>query len=145
MNTLIRYANPFTALSSHFDDLFSDNIFESIDRKLTSGSWPKVDISESDSGYSIKADLPGMDKKDVTISVENGVLTITGEKTDEHKKEKNKYYHLERSYGKFCRTFYLPEGADAEKIAASMKNGVLELDIPKTEKQKPKNIEIKVN
>lgn len=145
MNALIRYANPFTALSSHFDDVFSDNIFESIDRKLTSGSWPKVDISESDNGYSIKADLPGMDKKDVTISVESGVLTITGEKADEHKKEKDKYYHLERSYGKFCRTFYLPEGSDAEKIAASMKNGVLELDIPKTEKQKPKNIEIKVN
>lgn len=145
MNALIRYGNPFASLSGHFDDLFSDNIFESLDRKLTSGSWPKVDISESDNGYLIKADLPGMDKKDVTISVENGVLTLTGEKAEEHKKEKGKYYHLERSYGKFCRTFYLPESTDAEKIAASMKNGVLELDIPKTEKQKFRNIEIKVN
>lgn len=145
MNTLIRYANPFTALSSHLDDLFADNIFESIDRKLTSGSWPKVDISETDTSYVIKADLPGMDKKDVAISVENGVLTITGEKTDEHKREKGKYYHLERSYGKFCRTFSLPDGVDAEKITASMKNGVLELEVLKSEKQKPKSIEIKVD
>jgi HSP20 family protein len=145
MNALIRYANPLAALSSHFDDLFSDNIFETLDRKLMSGSWPKVDITESGNGYMIKADLPGMDKKDITVSVENGVLTITGEKADEHKKEKGKYYHLERSYGKFSRSFYLPEGADAEKIDASMKNGVLELNIQKTEKQKPKSIDIKVN
>jgi HSP20 family protein len=145
MNTLIRYANPFTALSSHLDDLFSDNIFESIDRKLITGSWPKVDISESDNGYIIKADLPGMDKNDVSISVENDVLTITGEKTDEHKREKGKYYHLERSYGKFCRSFSLPDGVDAEKITASMKNGVLELEILKSEKLKPKSIEIKVD
>jgi HSP20 family protein len=145
MNALIRYANPFNALSNHFEDLFSDNFFESIDRQLTCGSWPRVDISESDNSYAIKADLPGMDKKDINISIENGVLSITGEKVDEHKKEKGKYYHLERSYGKFSRTFYLPEGADAEKITAAMKNGVLELEIPKTEKQKPKNIEIMVN
>jgi HSP20 family protein len=145
MNALIRYANPFTALSSHLNDLFADNVFESIDRQLTSGSWPKVDISESDNGYIIKADLPGMDKKDVTISVENGVLTITGEKADEYKREKGKYYHLERSYGKFCRTFSLPDGVDAEKITASMKNGVLELEILKSEKQKSKSIEIKVD
>ncbi|HEX2959967.1 MAG TPA: Hsp20/alpha crystallin family protein [Chitinispirillaceae bacterium] len=145
MNALIRYSNPFTALSSHLDDLFADNIFESIDRQLITGSWPKVDISESDKGYMIKADLPGMDKKDVIISVENGVLTITGEKVDENKKEKGKYYHLERSYGKFCRTFSLPDGVDQEKITASMKNGVLELEIIKSEKQKPKSIEIKVD
>jgi HSP20 family protein len=145
MNALITYANPFTTLSSHFDDLFSDNIFESMDRKLTSSEWPKVDISESDNSYAIKADLPGMDKNEVTISIENGVLTITGEKVNEHRKEKGKYYHLERSYGKFGRTFYLPEGTDAGMITASMKNGVLELEIPKTEKQKPKNIEIQVN
>jgi len=145
MNALIRYATPFATLSSHLDDLFSDNIFESIDRKLTTGSWPKVDISESDNGYVIRADLPGMDKKDVSISVENGVLTITGEKTDEYKREKGKYYHLERSYGKFCRTFSLPDGVDSEKITASMKNGVLELEVLKSEKQKPKSIEIKVD
>jgi HSP20 family protein len=145
MNALIRYANPFSAMSNRFEDLFSDNFFEAIDRELTGTSWPRVDISESDTNYIIKADLPGMDKKDVTISVENGVLSITGEKADEHKKENGKYYHLERSYGKFSRTFYLPEGADAEKISAAMRNGVLELEIPKTEKQKPKNIEIKVN
>jgi HSP20 family protein len=145
MNSIIRYSNPLSALSNHFDDFFSDNIFESINRELSSESWPKVDISENETTYLLKADCPGLDKKDIEISIENGILKIEGEKKVEHKKEKGKYYHLERSYGKFCRSFYLPENIDQEQIVASMKNGVLELAIPKVEKARPKSIDIKID
>ena len=145
MSALIRFERPISTLSTLFDDLFSGNAFESVDRQLTGTSWPKVDIEENEGGYTIHADLPGLDKSDVSITVENGMLKIEGEKKVESRREKERYYHLERSYGKFCRTFALPDEVDAQKIAASMKNGVLELTLPKSEQAKPKSIEVKVN
>ena len=145
MSAVIRYSNPFSTCANRYDDLFSDNIFEALDRQMSNGSWPRVDISEEETSYSIKADLPGLDKKDMSISVEKGVLKIEGEKKEEVKREKGKYYHLERSYGKFSRSFYLPDEVNVEKIDAVMKNGTLELTIPKAEKVKPKSIEIKVD
>lgn len=145
MNTLIRYQNPLNSLSNWLDDFFPGNLFESLDRQIPANSWPRVDITESDDSYRIHADLPGLEKKDVSVTVENNILRIEGEKNEEHKKEKGKYYHLERNYGKFCRSFTLPEGIDTQKINAVMKNGVLELTVPKTEKAQPKSIEIKVN
>lgn len=145
MSTLIRYERPMATLSSLFDDLFGGNAFESVNRQLSCGNWPNVDIEESEATYTIKADLPGMEKNDVAITVENGSLKIEGEKKTEQKREKGRYYHLERSYGKFSRSFALPEGVDAELITASMNHGVLELTIPKTEKAKPRSIEVKIN
>jgi len=145
MNTLIRYEHPMHTLTSLFDDFFGDNAFESVNRQLSVGEWPRVDIEENGNEYSIKADLPGMDKKDVSISIENGTLKIEGEKKTEQKREKDRYYHLERSYGKFCRSFALPEEVDTEKISAAMNNGVLELTLPKSEKAKPRSIEVKIN
>lgn len=145
MNALIRYSNPMAAVSDWIDEVFGGNLFEAADRQLTSGNWPRVDIEERENAYTIKADLPGLDKKDVSVTIENGVLRIEGEKKHEYKQEKGKYYHLERSYGKFCRTFALPDSVEAEKIDASMKNGVLELTLPKKEQARPKAIEVKVN
>jgi HSP20 family protein len=145
MSAIMKYQNPVNSLSNWLEDFFPDNLFESLDRQLPSNSWPRVDITESDNSYRIHADLPGIDKKDVSVTVENDTLRIEGEKNEEHKKGKNKYYHLERNYGKFCRSFSLPEGIDTQKINAVMKNGVLELTVPKTEKAQPESIKIKVN
>jgi HSP20 family protein len=134
-----------STLSSLFDDFLGDNVYESVNRELAGGEWPKVDIEESADSYAIKAELPGMDKKDIAINIENGAIRIEGEKKTEHKREKGRYYHLERSYGKFSRSFALPEGVDAEKVTASMEHGVLELKIPKNEQAKPRTIEVKIN
>jgi HSP20 family protein len=145
MSALIRFERPMNTLSSLFDDFFGDNIYESVDRQLTTGNWPHVDIEESENSYAIKADLPGMDKKDVSITVENGTLCISGEKKAESKREKGKYYHLERSYGSFSRSFALPDDIETGKIEAAMNNGVLTLTLPKSEKAKPRSIEVKVH
>ena len=145
MSTLIRYERPMNTLASLFDDFWGNNVFEAVNREVTTGSWPKVDIEESDKEYTIKADLPGLEKKEVNITVENGTLRIEGEKKEERKHEKDRYYHLERSYGKFCRTFALPDDIDAQKISAAMNNGVLQLSLPKSEKAKPRSIEVKVS
>jgi HSP20 family protein len=145
MSALIRFERPMSTLSSWFDELLGNNVFESVNRVVSTGLWPKVDIEESDTGYTIRADLPGLDKKDVAITVEKGTLRIEGEKKEENKREEGRYYHLERSYGKFSRTFALPENMDAQKISATMNNGVLVLTLPKGEEVKPKAIEVAVN
>ena len=145
MNTLIRYDRPMQTLSSLFEDFFGDSAFESVNRQLAVGEWPRVDIEEADESYTIKADLPGLEKQDVAITVENGTLRLEGEKKTEQKREKGRYYHLERSYGRFSRSFALPDGVDVEKITAAMNHGVLELSIPKSERAKPRAIEVKIS
>ncbi|MDG5814303.1 Hsp20/alpha crystallin family protein [Chitinispirillales bacterium ANBcel5] len=145
MSALIRYSTPANTLADLMDDFFGESAFESAHRELTNGSWPRVDISEEDDHYLMHADLPGMDKNEVKIRVEQGTLTIEGEKKAERKKEKGKYRHLERSYGRFSRSFTLPEEIEEQRIEAKMNNGVLELKLPKNERAKRKAIEIKVN
>lgn len=93
---------------------------------------PAVNVAETDKAYEITAELPGMDEKNVDVSVVNGRLTIKGEKREE-KEEKNKGYHVqERSFGSFERRFRVPEGVDADKIEAAFKKGVLTVILPKT-------------
>lgn len=145
MSALIRYEKPVFTLSNLFDDFFGDEFFFNGGREIVRHQWPKVDIVENDNDFVVHADLPGLDKKDITISVEDGVLTISGEKKLEKKdRKKGRYYYYERSYGSFCRSFALPENVDEKNIAANYKNGLLELTIKKTEKAKPKAIEVKV-
>ena len=104
-----------------------------------------MDIAESENGFRISADLPGLSKQDIKLSVEDGVLSISGEKKQEvEKKEKDRYYHFERSYGRFCRSFTLPANVDSANIDARYNNGVLEVHLRKTEEAKPKAIEVKV-
>jgi len=108
------------------------------------GWAPSVDISEDDKEWLVTADLPDVKKDDVKVTVENGVLTITGERKFE-KEEKNKKYHrIERSYGNFLRSFTLPDAADGSKVNAEFKDGVLKVHLPKSEKAKPKAVEVKV-
>ena len=109
------------------------------------GEWlPSIDVSETKSDLVIKAELPGMDSKDIDISLSNGFLTIKGEKNQE-KEEKDENYHLiERSYGSFTRSVQLPREVQSDKITASFKNGVLRVTLPKSEEAKKKEIKIKV-
>jgi HSP20 family protein len=109
------------------------------------GWSPVVDIAEDEKEYLIKAELPGLKKEDVKVTIDNGMLTITGERKVE-KEEKNKKFHrVERSYGTFLRRFALPETAFAEKVNAEFKDGVLQVRLPKHESAKPKQVEVKVN
>ena len=113
---------------------------------MTVTEWtPSVDITEDDKEWIVKADLPELKKEDVKVTVENGVLTLSGERKME-KEEKNKKYHrIERSYGAFVRSFSVPDGTDAEKVNAEFKEGVLKVHLPKSEKAKPKALDIKVS
>jgi HSP20 family protein len=106
---------------------------------------PSIDVSETDKAIAITAEMPGLERKDVEISVEDDVLTIRGEKKVESEQDdKNKNYHLsERSYGVFYRVLQLPPGVDPSKIEASVSNGVLKITIPKPARSEPKKIEVK--
>src|SRR6184192_1339499 len=112
---------------------------------ITLADWtPVADITEDEKEYLIQAELPEMKKEEVKVTVENAVLTISGERKFEKEEKKKKYHRLERGYGSFVRTFALPEDADAEKVKAQFKQGILEVHLPKNEKAKPKQIEVNV-
>jgi len=143
--SLIRYeTSPITSLFDELEGLFGTT-FDLSGRNVTGSLYPMVDITESENGFRITADLPGLSKEDIKVNVEDGVLSISGEKKHEvEKKEKDRYYHFERSYGKFCRSFSLPANVDSAHIDAKYNQGVLEVLLKKTEEAKPKAIEVKV-
>lgn len=147
---------PFEALRKEIDRVFEDfgdGFWRQPFRSLAAleHAWPSklaatpVDVSETDKAYEITAELPGMDEKNIEVSVANGGLTIKGEKKDEKEEKKKDYYVSERRYGSFERYFTLPDSVDAAKIEATFKNGVLKVTLPKTaEAQKPaKKIDVK--
>ncbi len=105
---------------------------------------PTVDIAETETEFHIKAELPEVNKEDVKISVENGVLRLSGERKHEKEEKGKKFHRIERSYGSFLRTFTLPDNVDDTKVRAEFKDGVLNVYLPKTEKAKPRSIEVKV-
>jgi HSP20 family protein len=112
---------------------------------MTVAHWsPLVDITEDEKEYLIKAELPDMKKEDVRLTVENEVLAITGERKFEKEEQGKKYHRTERVYGSFVRSFSLPEDADGSKVSADFKDGMLHVHLPKSQKAKPKAIEIKV-
>ena len=106
---------------------------------------PQVDITEDDQEYLVKADLPEIKKDDVKVTVENGNLSITGERKSEKEEKKKRYHRIERSYGSFQRTFTFPEDADATKVKAEFKDGVLKVHLPKSPAAKPQAVEVKVD
>jgi HSP20 family protein len=101
-----------------------------------------VDIYDNDDKVVIKADLPGLSKDDITIDLNNRVLTVQGERSVENEVKEEKYYRRERNYGKFCRAFNMPAEVDSDQIQAEFKDGVLKIDIPKPKEQQPKQITI---
>ncbi len=113
---------------------------------LTTAEWaPSVDISEDDHEYLIKAELPEVNKDDVKVTLENGVLIIKGERKFEKEEKNRKYHRIERSYGSFVRSFSIPDNAAPDKISADFKDGVLQVRLLKSEEKKPKHIEVTVN
>lgn len=109
------------------------------------GDWmPTVDIVENDDAFTVKAELPGVEKKDVDISIENGVLTIKGEKKSKTEQKDEKVHRVECSYGSFVRSFTLPASVKTDKVDAKYKDGILNMTLPKSEKDTTKKIEVKV-
>ena len=106
---------------------------------------PVVDILEDEKEYLVKAELPEVARENVHVTVEKGRLTIKGERRFEKEEDGKKYHRVERSYGSFLRSFNLPENADAEKVAAEFKDGILFVHLPKQETALPREIEVKVN
>lgn len=112
---------------------------------ITVAEWsPLVDISEDEKEYVIKAEVPEMKKEEIKINIHDDVLSISGERKYEKEEKGKKYHRVERAYGSFMRSFTLPEDADGSKVNAEYKDGVLKVHLPKSEKAKPKAIEVKV-
>jgi len=150
MTTLTRW-NPFKELEdlqSRFTSLIgqSPTRWNGGDEKaLAVAQWaPLVDITEDDREYLIKAELPEVRKEDVRVTVENGTLSISGERNFQKEDKGTRYHRLERSYGSFVRSFGLPDDADAQKVSAEFKDGLLRVRVQKLEKALPKSVEIKV-
>jgi len=119
-----------------------------MDTRTTSGrrgQWlPAIDIREEEDKFLISADLPGVDPKNISISLENNVLTLKGKREEEHEEKKGSFYRMERMQGQFYRQFTLSTAVDNKHISAKSKQGVLEVIIPKIEKTEVKKIEVKV-
>ena len=146
--TLVRW-DPFRELedmSERLNRVFSrPSLRNSGKENLTVADWmPTVDISETEGEYLIKAELPEVRKEDVKVTVENGVLTLQGERRQEKEEKGKRFHRVERSYGSFVRSFTLPESVDEGSVKAEYKDGVLNLHLPKSEKVKPKAIDVKV-
>ena len=118
---------------------------ESTNEAMTVADWvPTVDIVEDEKEFVIKAELPEVDRKDVKVTVQQGVLTIQGERKQEKEENGKRFHRIERSYGTFVRAFTLPEDVEADKLRAEFKDGVLMVHLPKSEKPKPQAVEVKV-
>jgi len=135
--------SPFLALHRHWDELF-DEFFRDVEETLglpALRQWsgareglaaPRVDLSETEDEYMVNADLPGLEEKDVEVTLDNDALAIKGQRQEEHEEKKRDYHLMERSYGEFRRSIPLPHGVDTEKVKASFKNGVLRVHLPKS-------------
>jgi len=142
MSTLVKYRPRTLDLFSNFDAVLN-NFFD--DGFEYSSKGPAVDVQENEDNYLLEADLPGFSEKDVDINVENNLLTISSKNETDREEKKKGYVLRERRSNSFRRSFVLPKGVVAENIEASMKNGILQLTIPKAEKVKPRKIEIKAD
>ncbi len=114
------------------------------DSMLTDGWFPPVDIREDANSIYLKAEIPGVKKEDLNISLDNDVLTIKGEKKQENDVKEENFHRMERYYGSFSRSFSLPSGVDPTKVNATYKDGILTLTLSKKEESKPKKIDVKV-
>lgn len=131
-------SNPFKELEGFFDH------FKHMQSAKGISDWaPRVDITENKDAYAIRAELPGVAKQDVNVTLDNGVLTIKGEKHFEKEVNEGKTHRVECSYGQFVRSFSLPDTVDIDRVEASFKDGVLSLSIPKAAEAKTTRIEIK--
>jgi HSP20 family protein len=147
---IVRWWDPMRDLAGIQDkmnQIFEDTFTHTRGREegLTGGMWtPAVDIYETDASVVVKAELPGVQKDQVGVEVKDGVLTLRGERKYEKEVKEENFHRIERSYGTFQRAFSLPTTVDQENISAAMKDGVLEVTLPKKEAAKPKQINVAV-
>ena len=147
MMNLVRL-NPWrdvATLQNRVNRLFDDSFFRTFDGDddVQMGTWhPVVDMFEKDDTYVVKAELPGLKKEDISIDIEDRVLTLKGERKYENEVKEDHYYRRERSYGKFQRAFRLPTDINPDQVKAKFNDGVLEIEVPKPEEKKPKQITI---
>jgi HSP20 family protein len=132
----------FLTRHNRFEPFFRFPVFQ---EEMQGSTWtPAVDVLEEKDHILVKVEAPGLDEKDLKVTFEDGLLTVTGERQFERREDRN-YHRIERAYGSFTRTFSLPRSVDAAQIVAEYHNGVLEISIPKKEEARPKQIAINVN
>jgi HSP20 family protein len=134
----MREVNTFGEVNRLFDSFFGTQNGAGGSRRWV----PAMDLVEVGDALVLRADLPGLRREDVNIEVKDGILTVSGERKDEHEEKADGYYRVERTFGSFSRTLTLPKGIEAEGIAADFADGVLEVKIPKPEDRKPHRIQI---
>jgi HSP20 family protein len=142
---LVQYQRP-TLAWPEFDRLF--NLQDDLDRLFESPvrAWaPALDVDEDKDNYTVRVELPGLKREGIEVSLQDGALVITGERTEEKVGEGTEVHRSERFYGKFQRALTLPEPVAADKVKADYKDGVLTVTLPKTEEAKPKKIDVSVN
>jgi HSP20 family protein len=143
--TLVRL-NPLREMERVFNDRFFSRFAEDAGRSFPSGGWsPAVDIYETADEVVYTAELPGFEKDQIDISVNDGRLTISGERKFSEEKKEIKYHRIERSYGSFSQSLRLPTSVDSEKISAKLVQGLLTLRLPKKKEAKPRQITVSVN
>jgi len=145
---LVRRTDPFrdlARLTRRMDDAFRGVPAWDGDNGDTMAAWtPSMDVIEKEDQILLRAELPGMTEEDVELTVENGTLTLQGEKRFEHEESEGQYRRIESRYGSFYRSFSLPNSVDQDRIDARFNKGVLEVTLPKVEKAKPKKISVTV-
>lgn len=135
-------ANLQNSINKLFNDAFSRT---NVDEDFALSAWkPVVDIFDKDDAIVIHAELPGVKKEDVAIEVKDNVMTLRGERSESKEIKEEKYYRKERTFGSFHRAFSLPSAINPDTIKATFKDGVLEIEIPKPEEQKPKQVKISI-
>jgi HSP20 family protein len=133
------------ATKDRFNRLLGRDDFWDTEGVTTGGEWaPVVDIIENDNALTFKAELPGIEPKDVAVTVDNNVLTLKGERRIEREVKRENYHRMERAYGTFARSFALPAFVDAENVKAEFKNGLLMVTVPKKANAKTRAVEVKV-
>jgi len=147
--TLVRWSDPFrefAQLQDRINRVFSNTYGQGDDGLMTSGTWaPPVDIYQTgDHEVVLKAELPDMTREDIDITVDNGTLTIRGEKKFSNEVKEESFHRIERRYGAFSRSFSLPQTVDTGKVGAEYKNGVLTVRLPLREEAKPRQIKVDV-
>lgn len=147
---IVRWWDPWrdlSAIQEKMNQLFEDTFARGRGREegFASAMWaPAVDIYETDEAVVVKAEVPGVDRDNVAIEVKDGILTLKGERKFEKEVKEENYHRMERSYGTFVRSFSVPASVDPDKITARLRDGVLEVTLPKVEKAKPKQIKVEV-
>ena len=128
-----------------FDEVFGGSLVTYVMPETRGTFSPRTDIKETDKNFQISAEMPGIDREDIEVSIQEGMLTISGEKKVEKEEKETDYHHVERSYGCFSRSVSLPDNADIDKVGSTYRNGVLTVTIPKTEKSIEHSRKIPVN